>query len=75
MNAGQSRSASLVESLTNIAVGIGVAFASQLVIFGSYGLHVSYTQNAEMTCYFTAVSLVRSFILRRMFNRVTTCKR
>ena len=55
----------------NVIVGIGVAFVSQLVIFSSFGLHVSYLMNLYMTLFFTAVSIVRSFLLRRIFNWFT----
>jgi hypothetical protein len=72
MNDGQSKTGSLVESLANIAIGVVLAFVSQLVIFGGYGVHVSLAQNAEMTVWFTAISLARSFVLRRVFNKITT---
>ena len=65
---GQTKADSLIEALTNIAVGIGVAFVRQIIIFQLYHIPVSLTQNAEMTCWFTLASLVRSFCLRRLFN-------
>jgi len=68
---GQSKTDSLVEALTNIAVGCVAAFLSQLVIFTYYGLPVSLVVNAKMTLFFTAISLVRSFFLRRLFNYLT----
>lgn len=68
---GQSKSASLLEAVTNIIIGVVIAFASQLVIFGWYGIHVSIQTNLCMTAWFTAVSLARSFVLRRLFNRFT----
>lgn len=64
----QSRTDSLLESAANIAVGIGVAFLSQLVIFPLYGVHVPVSTNLEITLWFTLVSLVRSYCLRRWFN-------
>jgi hypothetical protein len=68
---GQTKAGSLIEALTNIAVGCGAAFASQLVIFTHYGLPVSLSVNAKMTLFFTVISLVRSFLLRRFFNWLT----
>lgn len=68
---GQTKAGSLIEALTNIAVGCGAAFASQLVIFTHYGLPVSLSVNAKMTLFFTVISLVRSFCLRRFFNWLT----
>jgi membrane protein implicated in regulation of membrane protease activity len=71
MRPGQSKGASLIEALTNIMVGVVIAFLSQLVIFGWYGISVSHWQNAQMTGFFTIVSLIRSYVLRRIFNRNT----
>ncbi len=68
---GQSRVASLIEAIVNIVVGASVAYASQVIIFGLYNIHVSWKLNLEMTGWFTAVSIARSFLLRRLFNWFT----
>ena len=68
MNTGQSKAYSLLEAITNILVGVVVAFVSQLIIFGAYGVHLSMKVNLYMTLWFTAVSMARSFLLRRVFN-------
>lgn len=68
---GQSKRGSLVEALTNILVGVVLAFTSQLIIFKHYGYPITLETNAWMTLWFTVVSLARSFILRRIFNRIT----
>ena len=64
----QSKKHSLIESLTNIAIGYGVALASQLIIFPLYGMHPSLKTNIWIGAWFTLVSLCRSYILRRVFN-------
>ncbi len=64
----QSRLGSFIEACANIAVGMGVALASQLVIFPLYDIHLPFSQNIEITAWFTLVSLVRSYCLRRWFN-------
>lgn len=66
---GQSRIASLTESFANIVVGYGVAVASQAVMFPWFGINVSIGDNLLMGLVFTAVSLVRSYSLRRLFER------
>ncbi len=67
--AGQSRKASAVESTANIAVGIGVALATQYAAFPLLGIeNVSHAQHFALTAVFTAVSFVRSYSLRRAFN-------
>ena len=65
----QSRLQSLIESLMNIMIGYGVALASQLVIFPLFDIHVSLGTNLWIGAWFTAISLVRSYVIRRWFNR------
>lgn len=64
----QSRKASMVEAFANIAVGFGVALVSQLIIFPLYNVHVPLSTDLAITGWFTLVSLVRSYFLRRLFN-------
>ncbi len=59
---------SLVETTTNILVGLVISFLSQIVIFKIYDVHLSTQQNAEITLYFTIISIIRSYALRRFFN-------
>lgn len=67
---GQSRRMSALESGANIAVGIGVAFATQVAVFPLFGLHASAGEHMAITGIFTAVSFVRSYALRRAFERL-----
>jgi len=64
----QSRWMSLLEAVTNIAVGYGVAVLTQVLVFPLFGLRVSLGENLGIGAVFTVVSLVRSFALRRIFN-------
>ena len=64
----QTKLGSMTESIMNIIVGIGFAFGSQLVIFPLYGIHVPIQTNLGITAWFTLVSIVRSYIIRRWFN-------
>lgn len=65
---GQSRRASLLEAVVNVAVGYVVALLAQLAIFPLFGLRPSLADNLAIGALFTAVSLVRSYLLRRAFN-------
>jgi hypothetical protein len=58
----QSRMMSFVEAVASVAVGFGVAVLVQVVV-------ASLTQNLSIGLVFTAVSIVRSFALRRLFDR------
>lgn len=64
----QSRLMSLVESLANVLVGYGVAVATQILVFPLFGLVVTSTENLMIGLIFTAVSIVRSYALRRSFE-------
>lgn len=66
----QTRLMSMVETITNVAIGLVVSFLSQVVIFKYYDIHISLAQNLELTLYFTVVSIVRSYVLRRFFNSI-----
>jgi hypothetical protein len=59
---------SLVEAVTNVLVGYGVAVATQWAVFPLFGLHVTLQENLVIGLVFTAVSLVRSYMLRRAFE-------
>lgn len=65
----QSKLQSLTESFTNVLIGYCVAVASQIVIFPLVGVEASFNQNIEIGLYFTAISLIRSYIIRRWFNK------
>lgn len=69
-NARQSRAMSLVESVVNVIVGYGVAVVTQILIFPVFGLHTTLAQNLKMGAIFSFVSIARSFILRRLFERI-----
>lgn len=67
----QSKRNSLIESVTNTAVGYLVACASQAAIFPLFGVHVPISTNLKMGLWFTVISIVRSYLLRRWFTRRT----
>ena len=64
----QSRVASLAESVMNVLIGYGVALASQLVIFPMFDVHLPLSDNLAIGAWFTIISLVRSYAIRRWFN-------
>jgi hypothetical protein len=64
----QSRQASLTEALTNIVVGFALALAAQVALFPSFGIRVGFWDNLRIAVSFTFISLVRSYVLRRLFN-------
>jgi hypothetical protein len=61
----QSRRMSGVEAVANVVVGYAVAVATQLLVFPAFGLHTTLGANLAIGLVFTAVSLARSYALRR----------
>ena len=70
----QSRLMSLIEAITNVIVGYGVAVMTQILIFPIFGLHATLAQNLQMGLLFTGVSIIRSFLLRRLFEAIRVAK-
>jgi len=68
--AKQSRTMSLVEAVTNVVVGFMLALLTQIAIFPMFGLVVSVADNLIIDGIFAAVSILRSFALRRLFEAV-----
>jgi hypothetical protein len=70
----QSKWMSLVESVSNILVGFGISLLAQIWIFPYYGIKVSMHDHLSIGACFTVVSLVRSYVLRRVFNKMMWSK-
>jgi len=64
----QSRRNSFIEAVTNVAAGIVVAWGVTFTIFPWFDLKPALLTSLWISLIFTAVSLVRSYILRRVFN-------
>ena len=68
----QSRTSSLIEALANVGVGYGLAVALQLILFPAFGLHPTLAQSLHIGLAFTVLSVIRSYVLRRLFERLRT---
>ena len=64
----QTRLGSLAEAWANIAVGFGINFTANLIVLPWFGFKVTATDALGIGVAFTAISLARSYILRRWFN-------
>lgn len=65
----QSRKASALEALVNVALGYVLAVLAQMLIFPLYGLDVSFGENLSIGLAFVGISMIRSYVLRRFFER------
>ncbi len=68
----QTRGMSLIEAMTNVAIGYGIAVSTQMLVFPVFGLQATVAQNLKMGLVFTVVSIVRSFAIRRLFETIRT---
>lgn len=64
----QSRLESLLETIVNTTIGYGVAIVSQLLLFPIFGIDIPLSSNLLIGAWFTAISLVRGYVIRRWFN-------
>ena len=65
----QTRRQSLIEAVVNIMAGVAVAYVMNHFLLASFGMPISTRNNLVMTAAMTAASLIRSYSLRRVFNR------
>ena len=64
----QSRLASFIEALTNVAIGFLISLVGQVVVSHWYNLPLNFAQNMQIVLFFTVLSVIRSYMLRRLFN-------
>lgn len=64
----QTRAGSAVEALVNTGIGFVIALAAQVWIAGWYGLNTSFAQDLGITTFFTGISILRGYAVRRFFN-------
>ena len=63
----QTRSMSLVESIANTGAGFLVSLLIQITLFSLMAIETTTTQNLTLSGVFTLASLVRGYLMRRLF--------
>ena len=63
----QTRRMSLVESIANTAAGFALSLLIQLCLFSWMSIETTTGQNLTMSGVFTLASLVRGYLMRRLF--------
>lgn len=64
----QSKTQSIIETITNVAIGYIVALLSQLAVFPLFDIHIPLSSNLMIGVWFTGIGLVRGYFVRRYFN-------
>jgi hypothetical protein len=65
----QSRRMSLIETCASIAIGFVVSVIITELVMPAYGHQVTLADNIQITLIFTVASIVRGYVVRRLFVR------
>jgi hypothetical protein len=66
----QTHVASFVEITLSTAVGFVISLVTQILVFPLFGLQVSMGTNLSLTMVFTVISVIRGFVMRRVFEHM-----
>lgn len=64
----QTRRQSMIETAASVAIGYVVALLYQLAIFPLFDINTTMTDNLLIGAWFTVISIVRGYYVRRFFN-------
>ena len=64
----QSRRSSAIEAFVNVTIGYSVSVLANILILPVFGYDVTLFDSFAIGLAFTAVSLLRSYAVRRFFN-------
>lgn len=65
----QSKERSWKEAFINIAIGYGVNFCANMVVFPLFHYNVSIHDNLVIGVIYTFISLIRQYCIRRWMNK------
>lgn len=66
----QTKKGSAVEAVLNTAIGWSINYTANLFVLPLFGFNVTYSEAFWIGVIFTFISLARSYLLRRLFNRI-----
>jgi len=64
----QSKKMSIFESFVNVGIGYIVAVLANIIVLPIFGYKVTFYDSALIGLAFTLISLIRAYIIRRIFN-------
>lgn len=71
----QTKKQSFIEAVTNTTVGFIISLTATFIIFPLVGVATTPFKNVLITLFFTAISIARGYIIRRVFNSKKQLKR
>lgn len=67
----QSKRSSLAEALSNVLIGFATTLLCSPAVYWLCSVEIKAKQQVSVTALFTVVSLARSYVIRRWFNKET----
>jgi hypothetical protein len=71
---GQTKREAMVEAWTNIVIGFSINYAANLLLLPMVGAELTAANNFWLGWTYTAVSIVRQYVIRRWFNTHSLAK-
>lgn len=70
----QNKKQSFFESIISTVLGLVTSFLIQLIIYPALNIPVSFKQNILITFVFFVASVLRGYLIRRIFNNINNGK-
>lgn len=64
----QSKKMSLIETVFSVIIGYIISIIAQMIIFPLFDINISFSENLAIGLFFTVVSIIRGYYVRRFFN-------
>lgn len=71
----QGKKLSLIESLVNTFIGMVITFAISPFLYWLCDVAISLPQMGALTLLFTIISIIRNYIIRRIFENIEKWKK
>lgn len=68
MTKGQTKIKSIMEVVSSTLIGFATSIITQLLIFPLYDIKVTHGEQFFIAIIFMVVSIIRSYLVRRLFN-------
>jgi hypothetical protein len=65
----QTKKQSLLEAMASTFIGFTVSLISTFLVFPIFNIESTPIKNVGITIFFTVISITRSYIVRRFFNK------
>jgi len=65
----QTKQSSFTEACLTVGSGFLISLLAMEILFPLYNIQTSLQTNIEIVCIMTVVSIIRTYVVRRCFNR------